>query len=254
MTTPEHLNTSPAGAEELPPHIAALIASANRAEMETATVRATVWRRLVDHLGPEATRLAVGTGVVVVSKAGLALLLGAVAIGGALVGGTVVALRPVAAPAVSASVPTPPPTPEVVGSASAVSIPVATTAQPASTAKPAAVLRPSPRATPAASPTESADERLLIERARAALGRGDLDGASTALDLHAGAYPTGALSEDRDALRVLRHYLAGSAAASSEDAAFRARYPTSVYRPVLDRAAQRAGSAKDLPTAPQFSP
>jgi hypothetical protein len=244
--------------EQLPPHIAALIASANEADMPTAGVRANVWHGLVYTLGPEATHVAVGTSVVVLSKAGLGLLLAAVAVGGAVVGGTVEHLRSVPAPQTSS----------VVVAAPVPAVPVAAPAPVVAAPTPAAVVAApiarvslsTTRATSSPAPTNTtpaapgnASERLLIERARAALGRGDLDGARTALDLHAGSYPAGALSEDRDALRVLRHYLAGSAVASSEDVAFRSRYPSSVYRPVLDRAAHRAAPAKDLPAAPQFS-
>lgn len=77
------------------------------------------------------------------------------------------------------------------------------------------ITRPVPRATPSPEPTaptvaapEIADadtlalEARAIADARTAINRGDLDGASAALDRHAQHHPDGALADDRWTLRV----------------------------------------------------
>lgn len=73
-------------------------------------------------------------------------------------------------------------------------------------------------------------ERLWLERAEAAFGRGDAAAALNALEVHRRRFPNAALREERDALHVRALYLAGRRAEGDTEAArFRARYPNSVF-------------------------
>jgi hypothetical protein len=77
-------------------------------------------------------------------------------------------------------------------------------------------------------------ERELLDRARAAFGRGDLDDAYRTLNTHGARYPKGVLAEEREALAV--RTLAGlgrSDEARARARRFEATYPDSVMLPVV---------------------
>ena len=73
-----------------------------------------------------------------------------------------------------------------------------------------------------------------------ALARGSAADALAALEVHAREFPDGRLAEERDALRI--HALASSGRreeAATRARAFRATYPSSIFLPVVDRAAPK---------------
>lgn len=120
------------------------------------------------------------------------------------------------------------------------------------------ITRPVPRATPSAevsppavvAPTAPDPDTLALEAraiadAHAAIVRGDLDGATAALDRHAQRHPEGALAEDRWTLRVrVACARADEDAARSAAAAFlRARPDSAVARRL---AARPCTDAKNL--------
>jgi hypothetical protein len=82
-------------------------------------------------------------------------------------------------------------------------------------------------------------ERALLERARTALSRGDPSAARAAIDEARAIAPRGRLSEERDALEIQ-----ALAALGKHDAIliaikkFKARYPRSIYLPVVDAASR----------------
>ncbi len=87
------------------------------------------------------------------------------------------------------------------------------------------------------SDVDLAGERALIDRARAALGRGQSDDALTALEAHAKKYPHGRLVEEREALSVDALARAGRLdAARARASRFRAMYPNSVFGAFVDDA------------------
>jgi hypothetical protein len=89
---------------------------------------------------------------------------------------------------------------------------------------------PRPRATD----TLDAEQRLL-DTARAALVQQRPDAALEALQQHAKGYPAGQLAEERDALEVQALWKVGrDAEARSKGAAFRRRYPQSIFDAALD--------------------
>ncbi len=136
----------------------------------------------------------------------------------------------VVVPAASPSVAPPAPPPPSTGSA-----PATTNTVLAHSAEPA---RP-PVVKPTSS-TRTADgdlvtEQVLVETARAAVGRGDSTSALAALDRHARIFPNGRLMEEADVLRIQALSQAGrtdDARARAE--AFRTRYPRSVFLALLD--------------------
>ena len=97
---------------------------------------------------------------------------------------------------------------------------------------------PPSRATP---PTESeADlsiERRLLDEARFALMRGEPSDALTPLEQHGRRFPHGKLGEEREALAVQALARAGRAdEARRRGAAFRARFPSSLFLLAVDDA------------------
>lgn len=92
-----------------------------------------------------------------------------------------------------------------------------------------------------------AEERRLLESARAELARGSAARALELLEEHRRRFPSGRLSEEREALVVRALASAGRVdEARARAEAFHARYPRSVLRPAVDRAAP--------PEAPNPSP
>jgi hypothetical protein len=119
----------------------------------------------------------------------------------------------------------------------ATSATIATTAlePPAVSAPPSARITPTPSTTPDKSGGSLAAERALLEPARAALARGDAIAALDAIARHEKAFPSGALTEEREALAIQT-----LAAAHRGDEArtraqrFKTRWPQSVFLPVID--------------------
>ena len=86
--------------------------------------------------------------------------------------------------------------------------------------------------------TRLAEERSLIEIARAGLARGDGDAALNAVRDHAKRFPEGVLAEEREALAVQALAVQGNAdQARARARAFRAKYPGSLFRSAVDGAA-----------------
>ncbi|AKU99951.1 hypothetical protein AKJ09_06615 [Labilithrix luteola] len=80
-----------------------------------------------------------------------------------------------------------------------------------------------------------AAERALVERARTALGRGDLEGALEAADVHAARYPKGRLQEEREAIAIQAlAKLHRTADAERRAQAFRKAHANSVFLPTID--------------------
>jgi hypothetical protein len=104
---------------------------------------------------------------------------------------------------------------------------------------------PKPERAPSAAPSASvmssdedlAKERQVIEKARSALARRDAESALAAVDEHARLFPRGQLIEMREALAVQALVYAGRAAdARARADQFHRRFPSSMYRPVVDGA------------------
>lgn len=80
-----------------------------------------------------------------------------------------------------------------------------------------------------------AEEKKLVEGARAKLVAGDAPGALALLEIHRQRFPRGGLSEEREALAVEALVKAGRYdEARRRAAAFRQRVPNSVYLPAVD--------------------
>lgn len=80
-------------------------------------------------------------------------------------------------------------------------------------------------------------ERQMLEGARIALSRGNAVAALEGLYRHQGQFPQGALSEERDALWVQALVNSGQLDTAKQHAAkFRATYPDSFLRPLVDLA------------------
>lgn len=98
---------------------------------------------------------------------------------------------------------------------------------------------PSPGLAPrhrSVSPTSDAlaAERALLDRARGALMRGDMDQTLKLTSHHARQFPRGQLAEERDALAIRALAQKGElGAARGRAVQFRARYPHSIFLPAL---------------------
>jgi hypothetical protein len=115
-------------------------------------------------------------------------------------------------------------------------------AEPPKPVRSAAPTRASSSTPPVPQPPRSSEsdltaENALITRARAALVRGDADGALAAVEEHETRFASGALSEEREVVRVQ----ALVAADRRDEAGARARrfheqFPNSMFGPAVDRA------------------
>lgn len=114
---------------------------------------------------------------------------------------------------------------------------------PAPAVQPPAAPAPPLRPPPAVDTT--ARERVLIERARTALGRDRPEQGLAALDEHTRRFPRGRLREERDALRV-----AGLAQLGRHDDAIKAagrftrRFPNSLFAPMVKAAVAPAAGPR----------
>ena len=216
----------------LPSDVQALLARASRAAVVDDTVKSNVWSAIEIKGGAAVTTAVLGKSAVMLSKPLLALLLTSAVIGGGVIGGAVVqavrepkvvvqerVVEKIVERVVEKEIEKP------VERIVQVPVPAAST--------------PAKPANPAVPPADETAERLLIERARAALDRSDLPSVDKALREHTKQFPKGSLLEDREALRVLWLYQKGDAGADDARAAFAKRFPGSFYAGALDRAAKR---------------
>ncbi len=82
-------------------------------------------------------------------------------------------------------------------------------------------------------------ERHLIELAHAPLARGRADEALIALERHARRFPKGRLVEERESMRIATLVVLGRNDEAKRLAArFQARYPTSLFAPIVQQALQ----------------
>jgi outer membrane protein assembly factor BamD (BamD/ComL family) len=94
----------------------------------------------------------------------------------------------------------------------------------------------------AAPPVEPGDdglasERSLLEIARSAIGRGQVEGALEALGRHARKFPNGLLVEEREGLTVQALVVARQFdEARARGARFKERYPRSLFSPLVEQA------------------
>jgi hypothetical protein len=102
---------------------------------------------------------------------------------------------------------------------------------------------PSPPPTPAvsrdaiSSQSDLKAERALLDKARAALGRGDDDVCLAIVKTHADTFPRGHLAEEREGLAIKALVNLGRAAeARQRGARFRAHYPRSLLLPAVESA------------------
>lgn len=101
------------------------------------------------------------------------------------------------------------------------------------------VARPAVRALPKPQRDQAlAEERSLVEQARAALARGNATAALETLALHHKRFARGQLQEEASALEVLALASAGKTDQAKDKAAkFKAKYPASMLRPAVESAA-----------------
>ena len=80
-------------------------------------------------------------------------------------------------------------------------------------------------------------ERAVIDRAHAALARGNANAALEAVAQHQKSFPRGQLAEEGEALAVQALVAAGRTQdAANRAGRFRKAYPKSVFLPVVDEA------------------
>ncbi len=85
--------------------------------------------------------------------------------------------------------------------------------------------------------TDLAAERALLEVARTALSRGQVDAALEATQRHARRFPRGQLAEERESVWIQALVAADRPAEARQRAAeFRRRFPRSMLRPVVEAA------------------
>jgi len=120
---------------------------------------------------------------------------------------------------------------------------IALSPAPESTPAPAPASTPAPTPTNAISPSaadakparDPSVERGILDRAQAALAAGYVPAALNATREHMKAFPRGALTEEREVLRI-RALIAGGdkATAHTVAAAFRKRFPRSIHGAAVD--------------------
>lgn len=92
-----------------------------------------------------------------------------------------------------------------------------------------------PSTPPSATANARVAERILLDSARTAYARGELEAARSALVQHRERYPNGAFAEEREALSVrLFHDMGRDADAKEAGERFRARYPKSLMLPAVE--------------------
>jgi hypothetical protein len=209
--------------EPLPPEIQSLFASADAPPPAGAKNRVRTRLRLALGIGASlgaggvASAAVKGTLVTVASKS--PLLVGAIAALAAGAGGLGwMALRSEPPPPAAEVAPPAPGAPE---------------------RSPAAELGPS-----RGDSSALAREQSLLARARAALGRGDLDAGFAALEQHAAQFAGGTLREERETLWIVGLARRGKlAAARARAARFRQLYPGSIQLGTFEQAVRDPGAS-----------
>lgn len=98
-------------------------------------------------------------------------------------------------------------------------------------------------------------ERLWIERAESAFGRGETRAALAAIQAHRRHFPRGRMNEERDALEVRVLFHAGNHEEAARHAdRFRATYPRSIFLPQIEAAHRAAQARDDSSTEPSLTP
>lgn len=101
--------------------------------------------------------------------------------------------------------------------------------------EPVAPVNPVKRVEPPSEDGQLAAERVLVEAARVALTRGHADEALTQLGTHERRFRAGRLAEERESLAIQALLSLGKTdEAKARAAKFRAAYPTSLLRPLID--------------------
>jgi hypothetical protein len=102
---------------------------------------------------------------------------------------------------------------------------------------PPAVPRSAPAREAVAPESDLRAERALLDKARAALGRGENDACLASVKAHADSFPRGRLGEEREALAIKALVNLGRAGeARQRGARFRAHYPRSLLLPAVESA------------------
>lgn len=199
--------------------------------------------------GAAATGVA-ATGAVVLTKTtlglGAALLLAAGAVGGVAFERTVLSSPPAVEQRVaSVEAPKAPPVEAAPVEAMAVEPSPApgVEPEPSPAVKPPPAVKASPPvrapapATAATRDTLLSRERSLLEVARTAMARGDVEGTLSAVEAHAKDFPQGRLAEEREVLFIQALTMAGRRAEALRHAeSFRRDFPDSLLAPAVDAA------------------
>jgi hypothetical protein len=240
----------------LDPELEALLDSERRAPGAPAQARDRVRSRLAVSLGLVGLSGAASGATPPVGTSAVAPKLLSKALFGKLAIGTVAAVGlglgvhyafrapspPPAAPRVEAPrVAAPPVTPAPPAEVAPIAAPPAAAPQ---AAAPATVPSPSraaaePHRSARPATDDLAAERALLEPARAALSHGDAASALQAVARHAARFPHGQLVEERESLSIRALVISGRPdEARARAAAFRARWPKSIFRPAVDATLQ----------------
>jgi hypothetical protein len=112
---------------------------------------------------------------------------------------------------------------------------------PTDSARPeAATSTDAPRGKQPAAGSSLRDERLLLERATAALVRGDSASALATLREHSRRFPRGGLAEEREVLFIRALRASGDeAAAQQRTERFKGEFPSSLQRGIIDAPASK---------------
>jgi hypothetical protein len=166
-------------------------------------------------------------------------------LGGGIGAATHAALAPAPVVVVVAAPPVAAPAPAPSGSPAPTAPPVADIPTVSFSDLPAAASAPAATPRPAASSTGLADERRLLDGARAALSRGEAAAALPPLAEHARRFPHGILTEEREALAIQALARSGRAQEAEERAArFEKAFPGSFMMPAVKDA---LGAPRDRP-------
>lgn len=221
-----------------------------RAAVAPSAAKARVLGKVLVAVGAGAGALAAGAAEGATSATGAGASAGATgatlgAVGSAKLIGVVAFLVGVVAGGVGVEVLRPTPEPTVVyvdrpvpaPAPAPVLPPPAAPAPPAPPPLPRAKLNPPPPPQVAPAPPNAAHsrEQALVERARAALGRGQVEDARAALDEHERTFPSGRFVEEREGLRALVLWAAGrEEEARAQARRFLERYPNSLLRGAIE--------------------
>jgi RNA polymerase sigma factor (sigma-70 family) len=210
--------------------------SRRRAATAAGAVVAAVVAALGEHRATAGTTVGAGAGGRLVVRTWLAALAGSALVVGGFAAGRLTAPPPPRAPAPIALASSPPSAPPP--TAPAPDSPITASPQAAPVAARRPIAQPSAPPIDAAPPAPSADheaERLVLDRARAALQRGLPDEAIVTLMSHARQFPNGTLGEERDVLLIEAYVRANNLeVARRRIQDYRGHYPTGALRARVD--------------------